>query len=374
MVKKKLGFNLNEEILARIEKNAESLNDPNIQKDIKDLGNLGNEVEDIEIIQQKLLAILEQAKEIKEKYETLLKELEQKTEKIKDLESRNKALAKNLENQRKELDNEKREWRKEEENLRGKSKVDKILILIKSLKDSIIVKNQVVELLSKEETFNINDLNNLQKKIIREFGDYEFFVEDAKACQSKINEILKILTLLFKNADINSMNEFESRSYFKARGILKALHIRLNPFDNHIHSKESRPIELMRIFSVLEPTISSLSGLDTESLETEEYEKVVKSFGDFILEEKQNFMRVYFDESYIDYLDQKVLRNVFVKILTKFILTPEQVLEQMSRWQTINKEFVNKFIEFLRVELTPIQKLLIAENEIKDMKQKGLLN
>lgn len=365
---------LNQELLDKMNESSKSLKDADIKKELDELEELGNELHNNEEIQAKLNDVLELTIKKKDEYDSSLKDLNSKLEKIKEIDAKSKSLAKHLEDQKKDLDNEKKSWRKEEESLRGKSKVDKILILIKGLKDSIIVKNQITELLKLDcSGIDIDSLNNIQKKIIREFGDYEFYVDDAKACQSKINDIIKILTSLFKNASIDSINEFENRSYFKARGILKALHIRLNPFDNHIHSKESKPIELMRIFSVLEPTISSLSGLDTESIDSEDYDKVIKSFNEFIIEEKQNFMRTYFDESYVEILDQKILKNIFVKILNRFVLTPEQLLEQMSKWQSINKEYINKFIEFLRIELTPLQKIQIADNEIKDMKAKGLL-
>ena len=307
------------------------------------------------------------------KTEFSLKELEKKRKEIDTEKEELDVIRKDLEKKRSDIDTELRNLRKEEEKLRGHSKIDKILILIAELKDSIKVRNLSEEKL-KSQGIKIELLNSISRKVIRNFSDYEFYVENAKNCQARIILILKYLTLLIKGADKDKITQQELRAYYKTRGILKALHIRLNPFDNHIHSKDNKPLELMRIFSALEPTATWLSSLDNEeSLESEEYDKVVKSFQDFILEEKINFFKLYFTDEIVEYLDNRIQANCFVRLLGRIVLNPSQVLDQITKWEKTNPEFRKKFVSFLASELLPTERLSIAQKEVEELKQSKLL-
>jgi hypothetical protein len=300
-------------------------------------------------------------KKIKDDLELLQKKLNIESEELK---LRERSLERSL-----------RELREEEEELRGKSKIDKVLFLIKRIKNSVRAVNSLEKEL-KSEGEDISKYSALKKKIIRQEGDYEFYVDDAKQCQQWINDALKWLNMVKRNWEEGKNKElpfFEEQSYYKSRGLLKALHFRMNIFDNHIHSVKSKPIELMRIFSALEPTVTSLSSLD-EDIESFGADKLQKSFEDLSLEDKIDFMKVNFTHDYVPKLSRNVKNNSFVVLLQNIIFAPEQVLDQMKKWERNHPLNREKLVKYLQTFLTSTERMTIAEKDIDELKRKGVIN
>jgi len=295
-----------------------------------------------------------------------LMELEEREKKLKEREILWGAIAMNAESPI-------RIYKKEEDNLRGLSKVDKILTLLEELKSSIIFKNHIEEIAEFKEIVAERKLNNLSKRIVRNFGDYDISVANARESQTKINLMLKYLVLLMAGCDKSKLSGFEMNCFYKARGLLKAFHFRLNIIDIHFSSKKHKPIELLRIFSALEPTITALSALDYDDTVAEEYDKVIKSFGTFIKEEREDFMRSQFKDEYIEIVDQKTQMHTFIRLLNRFNLNAAQIMEQLTKWEKISPDQRKKFLEFLAVELTPTEKHIVAKSEIDEMRSKGLM-
>jgi hypothetical protein len=254
--------------------------------------------------------------------------------------------------------------------LRGKSKIEKIQTLLEKIKDQIHIENNLaLELVAEGE--DLSKYDEFAMQVIRFFGNYSFKVDDAKLCQSWIIQILKYLNLLVDNNPEKSKitRKVERKNAF-AVGLLTALHFRFDWIQNSVDSRESRPIELRRIFSALEPTITNLAHLDEQPANIQEYDNAMISYNAFTDDDKLKFIISVFKAEFVEKFNDTMQEELLLRILLRVVIGPEEILKQIRQWENLNNTYLPKFVEYLRIYLTPEQRLSIAQDEIEKLRAK----
>jgi hypothetical protein len=297
----------------------------------------------------------------KQRLEEIKKEILQSRE---ELERKETSIAKNL-----------KQFFIEEERVTSTSLIGKIRKYIIILKEAIVGKNSL-EIGLVRMGYNPSLLNDLTRRIVRAFGSYEFSVVDGKFCQSLIITILMHLNVLMNGKESHHAESTEEqiRAFYKAQGSLKLLFEKFSPFDNYIHDRDSKPLQLIRLFSSLEPTIAILTPLDQSFKITGENKSVSTFFSELPLEDRIAFIQENFEESFIEKIPEKVQKSSLTRLLNIFMLSPAQVMVQVEKWRSLNQKYLGDFLGYLKVQLTEVEKLELAHNEIEQLKRKGMIN
>lgn len=233
------------------------------------------------------------------------------------------------------------------------------------LQQDIIVSNPFTDLL-KRLGLKKEDLKDSDIRAIADIYNYTFNITEPFEKRMEIIYCMIYVHQIYDASTAIGAVDSEKERHFKiARGAFKKLLSFLNPYDGEILTKNSHPIDLMKIFSTIETSLSSIATLE-DKVSVNPLEDIKNKIYLLSPPDHKAIAIKLFDPTYVYDMRHEDRKNIFDLLIndedkTNNIhpaLEPLDIFQLFTHLNSNEKRI--QFLEILKTELIPSEINMIS--------------